>query len=145
MSQFSQVSIRSKSPFIRDECRCGLDAPLMTAWTDANPGRRFYGCGIFRDTKCANHFVWYDEEMTPRAKELISSLNEQLIIEKNKANEFKQKENELTMKMKFVKLQLKFTIRMGIVLLMGLVATIGMHIRFRNNHVVMLLISYLGF
>ncbi|XP_058740443.1 uncharacterized protein LOC131612696 [Vicia villosa] len=132
MSRFSQGSIRSKYPFIRDECRCGLDAPLMTAWTDANPGRCFYGCGMYKiqGHKMCSHFVWYDEEMTPREKELISSLNEQLIIEKNKANEFKQKENDLTVKMKFVKLQLKFTIGMSIVLLMGLVATIGMHIRF---------------
>ncbi|XP_058784860.1 uncharacterized protein LOC131659725 [Vicia villosa] len=125
MSRFSQGSNRSKSSFIRDECRCGLDAPLMTAWTDANPGRRFYGCGMYKiqGHKMCNHFVWYDEELTPREKELISLLNESLIIEKNKVNECKLKEEQLTMKMKFVKMQLKFTIGMSIVLLMGLVAT----------------------
>ncbi|XP_058773634.1 uncharacterized protein LOC131647826 [Vicia villosa] len=115
MSRFFQGSNRRKSPFIRDECRCGLEAPLMTAWTYANPGRHFYGCGMYKGHTMCIYFVWYDEEMSPTSKELI--------IEKNKANEFKLKENELTMNMKFVKMQFKFIIGLSIVLLMVLVAS----------------------
>lgn len=61
--------------------------------------------------------------MTPRLKELISSLNERLGLEKIKVNECKHKEYELKMKIKFLKMQLKFIIGMIIVLLIGLVAT----------------------
>ncbi|KAK8708685.1 hypothetical protein V6N13_059723 [Hibiscus sabdariffa] len=25
-------------------CRCGQQADVVTAWTDENPGRRFFGC-----------------------------------------------------------------------------------------------------
>lgn len=48
MSQFFETSNRTKSPSMGDECRCSLDAPLMTSWTDANPGCRFYMCGMHK-------------------------------------------------------------------------------------------------
>ncbi|CAH8354332.1 unnamed protein product [Eruca vesicaria subsp. sativa] len=28
----------------RRRCQCGLPAAISQAWTDKNPGRRFYGC-----------------------------------------------------------------------------------------------------
>ncbi|CAK8571155.1 unnamed protein product [Lathyrus sativus] len=122
MFRFFQGNNYNKSP---DECRCGLDTPFMTAWTDVNPGCRFYGYGMykFQGHKRCNNFVWYDEEMTPRAKESNSSLNQGLSLEKIKVNECKLKEDKLTMKIKFVNMQLKFTIEMSIVLLTGLVTT----------------------
>lgn len=55
-----------------------------------------------------NHFVWYDREMTSRAKELIISLQSRLSIDKNKVNEDKLKEDELKMKIKFMNMRLKF-------------------------------------
>ncbi|KAF3537546.1 hypothetical protein F2Q69_00021084 [Brassica cretica] len=30
----------------RKLCFCGLEAALTKAWTDKNPGRRFYGCSV---------------------------------------------------------------------------------------------------
>src|ERR1044072_8954277 len=39
---FSQ---RTKVPPI---CGCGVEAPLLTSWTGLNPGRKFYGCGLFK-------------------------------------------------------------------------------------------------
>ncbi|CAK8575652.1 unnamed protein product [Lathyrus sativus] len=123
MSIYFQGSNCSKSHFVCDECKCGLDAPLMTSWTDANLGRRFYGCEMYKGHKRCNHFVWSDEEMTLISKELISSLNERLGLENIKVEECKHKEDELKMKIKFLRIQLKFTIGMIILLLIGLVAT----------------------
>ncbi|CAL5188748.1 unnamed protein product [Lathyrus oleraceus] len=125
MSRCSEGSNCSKLHFIRDEYKSDLDAPLMTLWTDVSPGRRFYKCGMYKvqGHKRCNYFVWYDKEMTPRSKELISSLNEILGLKKIKVDEFKHKEDELKMEIKFMKIQLKFTIGIIIMLLIGLVAT----------------------
>ncbi|CAH8392529.1 unnamed protein product [Eruca vesicaria subsp. sativa] len=32
----------------RRRCHCGLPAAISQAWTDKNPGRRFYGCPRFK-------------------------------------------------------------------------------------------------
>lgn len=61
--------------------------------------------------------------MTPREKESILSLNERLSLDKIKVKECKLKDDELTMKIKIVNMELKFTIGMNILLLIGLVAT----------------------
>lgn len=29
-------------------CRCGLPAKIVTSWTDNNPGRRFFGCPLYK-------------------------------------------------------------------------------------------------
>ncbi|KAK8574053.1 hypothetical protein V6N13_097047 [Hibiscus sabdariffa] len=29
------------------KCNCGLDADLRTSWSNANPGRRFFGCSKY--------------------------------------------------------------------------------------------------
>ncbi|XP_058784700.1 uncharacterized protein LOC131659541 [Vicia villosa] len=111
-----------KSHRMRQECHCGLDAPLMTVWTDTNPGRRFFGCGMYKVQgfkKCSN-FVWLDEEMNPRAKEVISSLMQKLNEEKQRVKDSVAKEEELEMKMKLIKKQLKFNWVMTIVVLVQL-------------------------
>ena len=36
-------------------CLCNIEAPLVTSWTEDNPGRRFYGCGLYKVRK--NNFV----------------------------------------------------------------------------------------
>ncbi|EFH50590.1 predicted protein [Arabidopsis lyrata subsp. lyrata] len=43
------------------ECDCGTQALIFQAWTDANPGRRFYRCGAGRRSEC-NYFRWRDLE-----------------------------------------------------------------------------------
>ncbi|RZB47415.1 hypothetical protein D0Y65_051162 [Glycine soja] len=35
-------------PKSRVMCLCNVDAPLVTSWTEDNPGRRFYGCGLYK-------------------------------------------------------------------------------------------------
>ncbi|EFH52677.1 hypothetical protein ARALYDRAFT_907208 [Arabidopsis lyrata subsp. lyrata] len=42
-------------------CYCGKTAVLCQAWTDANPGRRFYGCGEGYKNVC-DYFRWRDVE-----------------------------------------------------------------------------------
>ncbi|XP_058768557.1 uncharacterized protein At4g04775-like [Vicia villosa] len=121
MSRCSEASSRTKSSSIHGECRCGLDAPLMTSWTDANPGRRFYGCGMYKiqGYKRCNHFVWYDEEMGPRAKDMISKLNQRLNIANLKIDEGKIQEDELNRKIKKLNTEmktLKFLIAMMVML-----------------------------
>lgn len=53
----SASSSRDKKRRPRFECHCGVDAPLVTSWTDENPGRRFYGCGRFKVNKARD--LWY--------------------------------------------------------------------------------------
>ncbi|XP_058752409.1 uncharacterized protein LOC131625578 [Vicia villosa] len=115
MSRYSETSSRTKSPFVHGKCRCGLDAPLMTSWTDVNRRRCFYGCGMYeiqRYKRC-NYFVWYDEEMCLRAKDMISTLIQRLNNAKVKIDEY-----ELNMKIKY----LKFSISIIIVFVLGLVS-----------------------
>lgn len=69
-----------------------------------------------------SHFIWYDEEMTLREKEMIFSLDQRLSLKKNNVNECKLKEDKLNMKIKFLNMQLKFTYVISFVLLICLVA-----------------------
>ncbi|XP_058773526.1 uncharacterized protein LOC131647679 [Vicia villosa] len=128
MSQKTVSSASYKNRSVRNECYCGIDAPLMTSWTDSNPGRRFFGCGMYKIQgfkKCSN-FVWLDEEMNPRAKEVISSLLQNLNEEKQRVKDSISKEEETRMKMKLLKKQLKFNMFVTIFVLVAFVATIIM-------------------
>ncbi|CAN8318713.1 unnamed protein product [Cochlearia groenlandica] len=42
-------------------CNCGKVAMVKQAWTDSNPGRRFYRCGEGWRGVC-DFFAWYDVE-----------------------------------------------------------------------------------
>ncbi|XP_057438970.1 uncharacterized protein LOC130730850 [Lotus japonicus] len=68
-------------------CDCGFQAPLVTSWTGDNPGRKFYGCGLFKKhgKRVCRFFVWYDEyhglvkcdrfdEEVAREKKIIGTL-----------------------------------------------------------------------
>ncbi|KAL7613771.1 uncharacterized protein LOC122196740 [Lactuca sativa] len=53
-------------------CFCGQMAIVRTAWTDKNPGRRFWGCPK-EDSTCG--FVgWIDPQMCERSKSIIPGL-----------------------------------------------------------------------
>ena len=41
----SSYTIEARS---RVFCLCNVEAPLVTSWTEDNPGRRFYGCGQYK-------------------------------------------------------------------------------------------------
>ncbi|CAI8595996.1 unnamed protein product [Vicia faba] len=128
MSQKSVSNPSYRNRSVIHECHCGIDAPLMTAWTDSNPGRRFFGCGMYKVQgfkKCSN-FVWLDEEMNPRAKEVIGNLLHNLNEEKQRVKESMVKEEETRMKIKFLKKQLKFNWFITIFVLVAFVATIIM-------------------
>ncbi|KAB1221204.1 hypothetical protein CJ030_MR2G025739 [Morella rubra] len=62
-------------------CNCGLTAPLKTSWTDANPGRRFFGCAKYdgKANQCG-FFEWFDPRTCPRGMEVGPHL-----MKKNKA------------------------------------------------------------
>ncbi|KAL0741825.1 hypothetical protein Bca4012_083338 [Brassica carinata] len=42
-------------------CFCGLEAKIYQAWTNKNPGRRFYGSVLYKCRGACNFFQWYDE------------------------------------------------------------------------------------
>jgi len=66
-------------------CYCGVNSPLVTSWTDANPGKRFHGCERYFVRRKCNFFRWYDPEVPDRQKKIIRAL-----LRKN--DELKKKE-----------------------------------------------------
>ena len=63
-------------------CHCGVDSPLVTAWTEENPGRRFHGCGKYFVRRKCNFFRWFDPEVPERQNKIIRGLlrkNDELI------------------------------------------------------------------
>ncbi|KAL4388623.1 hypothetical protein GQ457_09G020920 [Hibiscus cannabinus] len=50
-------------------CRCGQRAALVTAWTNENPSKRFFGCKNYRNEKVdCQFFAWYDAHFGSRAR-----------------------------------------------------------------------------
>ncbi|XP_058783009.1 uncharacterized protein LOC131657635 [Vicia villosa] len=107
----------------RSQYRCGLEAPLMTSWTDSNPGRRFFGCGMYKvqGRKRCSHFVWYDDELSSRAKEIIYSLQKKLEHERARLDEANTKVAEMKTKLNAMNLLMKFSVSMTLVMAVGLV------------------------
>ncbi|KAL3734295.1 hypothetical protein ACJRO7_023616 [Eucalyptus globulus] len=57
-------------------CYCGLPSPRRTSWTRLNPGRRFHGCGRYREGSKCQYFKWIDRKFSDRATEVILELLE---------------------------------------------------------------------
>ncbi|KAL6505388.1 hypothetical protein OROGR_025205 [Orobanche gracilis] len=57
-SQFSSSFSESRKG--APNCDCGVKAPVVTSWTGVNPGRKFYGCGLFKVVVRGRFFIWYD-------------------------------------------------------------------------------------
>ncbi|KAG5378312.1 hypothetical protein IGI04_026154 [Brassica rapa subsp. trilocularis] len=53
-------SSRRRENSARKLCFCRLDAEIRQAWTDKNPGRRFYGCPCYKEKNGCNYFKWFD-------------------------------------------------------------------------------------
>lgn len=70
-SSVSGSTLKHKNNMV---CHCGVDSPLVTAWTDENPGRRFHGCGKYFVRRKCNFFRWYDPEVPDRQKKIIRAL-----------------------------------------------------------------------
>ncbi|XP_065864433.1 uncharacterized protein [Euphorbia lathyris] len=58
-------------------CNCGFISPLRTAKTPGNMGRRFFGCGRFKEVKDCNFFEWIDELPCRRGKMMLLALKEE--------------------------------------------------------------------
>lgn len=84
-SSVSSTPLKRGTRFL---CRCGVESPLVTSWTDENPGRRFYGCGRYFVRRKCNFFKWFDPEVPERQKKIIRAL-----LKKN--DELKNKERRL--------------------------------------------------
>ncbi|XP_006584209.1 uncharacterized protein [Glycine max] len=77
----SSYTIEARS---RVFCLCNVEAPLVTSWTEDNPGRRFYGCG----RKGCNYFKWHNLVANIHQKKIIVALMK-------KVDELKLREKDL--------------------------------------------------
>ncbi|XP_058734393.1 uncharacterized protein LOC131606133 [Vicia villosa] len=97
-------SLSSHSRRRRIQCYCGFDSPLSTSWTTQNPGRRFYGCGLYKlhGKKGCSFFDWYDEKIPDRSQEVINSLLKKVNELKKKDGLIKKSDDDLKKKIKLL-------------------------------------------
>ncbi|KAL5138158.1 hypothetical protein HKD37_10G028407 [Glycine soja] len=83
-------------------CLCNIEAPLVTSWTEENPGRRFYGCGLYKDigTKGCNFFQWHDPVGNNRQKKIIVGLMKEVDELKLREKDLQTMISEMKMKEK---------------------------------------------
>ncbi|XP_010424717.1 PREDICTED: uncharacterized protein At1g43920, Chloroplastic-like [Camelina sativa] len=64
MDLSTDSSSMSRSSGILKKCDCGLPAKIFTSKTEKNPGRRFFGCQLYKDggTEHCKYFKWFDQE-----------------------------------------------------------------------------------
>ncbi|KAJ4879949.1 hypothetical protein Rs2_06244 [Raphanus sativus] len=86
----SSSSSRGKGMAVAPRCLCGLPAKIDQAWTDKNPGRRFYGCVRFKEGNGCNFFRWLDE------REVVGWAREALIDARDEIRRQKKLIDELT-------------------------------------------------
>ncbi|KAL6567290.1 hypothetical protein OROGR_000958 [Orobanche gracilis] len=58
-SQFSSSCSETRKG--APKCDCGVEASVVTSWTGVNPGRKVYGCGLFKlhGKRVCRFFTWY--------------------------------------------------------------------------------------
>ena len=54
-------------------CDHGLEADVVTSNTDANPGRRFYRCQVWKEDDC-KFFRWIDPSLSPNQEYFFKKL-----------------------------------------------------------------------
>ncbi|XP_070003937.1 uncharacterized protein [Nicotiana sylvestris] len=81
------------TPNVR-RCDCGLIALHLTAWTDANAGRRFYKCPRPEVSSC-DFWEWHDEELPRRAVIVIKELKTSLGVIMVERDKLKKKVDEM--------------------------------------------------
>ncbi|KHN20536.1 hypothetical protein glysoja_029549, partial [Glycine soja] len=75
-------------------CLCNVEAPLVTSWTEDNPGKHFYGCGLYKvrnnlvGRKGCNYFEWHDPVANICQKKITVTLMK-------KVDELKLREKDL--------------------------------------------------
>ncbi|CAH9102244.1 unnamed protein product [Cuscuta epithymum] len=78
-------------------CECGLQAPVWTATTDKNRGKRFHGCGRFLSAQKCNFFEWVEDEECVTCLRRIDTLLQKITsVEDN----FRVKELEMQAEIK---------------------------------------------
>ncbi|XP_027164737.1 uncharacterized protein LOC113764894 [Coffea eugenioides] len=75
-------------------CYCQEQCRIVTAWTEANPSRRFHGCRNYGKRGACRFFLWYDPPIPQKMKNIMGALlrdlrsvereNAALLIEMNK-------------------------------------------------------------
>ncbi|XP_028198010.1 uncharacterized protein LOC114382649 [Glycine soja] len=74
-------------------CLCNTEAPLVTSWTEENPGRRFYGCGLHK---------WHDPVDNNRQKKIIVALMKEVDELKLREKDLQSRISDMKMKEKFI-------------------------------------------
>ncbi|XP_062145629.1 uncharacterized protein LOC133853649 [Alnus glutinosa] len=86
-------------------CKCGLQCPLRTSWTTANPRRRFFGCSMYDAHKKAGQcrfFLWFDRETCPWGKEVLPQLRNELNCLKEEVIQLRARKMQLTQMLLFL-------------------------------------------
>ncbi|KAL5133574.1 hypothetical protein HKD37_03G006873 [Glycine soja] len=85
-------------------CLCNIEAPLVTSWNEENPGRHFYGCGLYKDTggKGCNFFQWHDPVDNNRQKKIIVALMKEVDELKLREKGLQSRISEIKMKEKCI-------------------------------------------
>ncbi|KAH1213807.1 hypothetical protein GmHk_14G041692 [Glycine max] len=85
-----------------DMDRHEFEAPLVTSWTEENPGRRFYGCCLYKDTgrRGCNFFQWHDPVGNNRQKKIIVGLMKEVDELKLREKDLQTMISEMKMKEK---------------------------------------------
>nr|XP_016455952.1 PREDICTED: uncharacterized protein LOC107779961 [Nicotiana tabacum] len=86
----SDLSVNAHEIQYARRCHCGLIALYLTAWSDANAGRRFYKCPRSKVSSCG-YFEWIDEELPRQAVMVIKDLKTKLDAAKVERNNLRNK------------------------------------------------------
>ncbi|OIT08759.1 hypothetical protein A4A49_63293, partial [Nicotiana attenuata] len=84
----SDLSVNAHEIQYARRCHCGLIVLYLTAWSDANAGRRFYKCPRSKLSSCG-YFEWIDEPR--RAVMVIKGLKTKLDAAKVERNNLRNK------------------------------------------------------
>ncbi|KAL0728119.1 hypothetical protein Bca4012_024212 [Brassica carinata] len=98
LSSGSSSNSRNKGYGNRKVCFCQLPAKIFTAWTDKNPGRRFYGCELYEEggNEHCSYFLWLDEEVKGWAMKALIQARDEIREKKRRINQLTASNNELT-------------------------------------------------
>ncbi|KAG5384175.1 hypothetical protein IGI04_035645 [Brassica rapa subsp. trilocularis] len=93
---------RSRSIGGRRMCDCGLPAKIFTAWTNKNPGRKFFGCELYKEmgNEHCKFFEWFDEgEVTGWPKRALIEARDEIREKRRVINELRNRNLELSMEL----------------------------------------------
>ncbi|KAK4605092.1 hypothetical protein RGQ29_013251 [Quercus rubra] len=85
-------SVRRKAPMMY---YCNKKHVLVVAWTEDNPGRRFYGCPNYWVGRKCRFFQWHDDEICERDKVFIPQQRQRIIKLEAKLANCKKREKFL--------------------------------------------------